>query len=110
MEPAELIATINSLLRLRQVEEGARVAAQQWQTTFDAICDGVCLLDCEGKILQCNRAMAELLNLPVGDILRRSYYSSPVNLGCPDARILDFGLGIGVPLNPNPKSLNPLIP
>jgi CheY-like chemotaxis protein len=51
VEPAELIATINSLLRLRRAEEAARVAAQQWQTTFDAICDGVCLLDREGEIL-----------------------------------------------------------
>lgn len=75
VEPAELIATINSLLRLRRAEEAARVAAQQWQTTFDAICDGVCLLDREGKILQCNRAMGELLSLPVAEILGRPYYS-----------------------------------
>ncbi len=75
VEPAELIATIHSLLRLRRAEEAARVAAQQWQTTFDAICDGICLLDRQGKILQCNRAMGELLNLPVGEILGRPYYS-----------------------------------
>lgn len=41
----ELIATVKALLRMRQAEEIATTSATQWQTTFDSISDGVCLLD-----------------------------------------------------------------
>src|SRR5262245_24633410 len=37
VEPQELIATVNALLRVRAAEESVRVAAEQWEATFDAI-------------------------------------------------------------------------
>ncbi len=40
-----------------------------WQTTFDAITDAVCLLDLDGKVLQCNKAMANLLDKSVEEII-----------------------------------------
>lgn len=60
VEPIELIATVKALLRIKQAEEIAKSVAQQWNTTFDSINDGVCLLDSEGKILQCNQATIDL--------------------------------------------------
>lgn len=68
VQPIELLATINALLRIRQAEESALKMARQWQTTFDAISDGVCLLDCEGRILRCNSAMTQLLRKPFNEI------------------------------------------
>jgi PAS domain S-box-containing protein len=69
VEPIELIATVNALLRIRRAEESALARAREWQTTFDSISDGVGLLDREGKFLRCNKAMTELLNKPLSEIV-----------------------------------------
>jgi PAS domain S-box-containing protein len=60
MEPPELIATVRALLRAHRAEGRALRAAGQWQATFDAISDGVCLLDEDGHILQTNAAFNQL--------------------------------------------------
>lgn len=74
VEPIELLATVRSLLRIRQAEELALVSAQEWQTTFDAINDSVCLLDQQGKILRCNQATVRLFGKPAQEILGRVHY------------------------------------
>ena len=68
VESRELIATVNALLRMRQAEETAISSANQWQTTFDAISDGVCLLDSQGKIVRCNQSMARILDKSTEEI------------------------------------------
>lgn len=73
VEPIELVATIRALLRIRQAEEQAVGMARHWQGTFDAIADGVCLLDQDGKVVRCNRAMAEFLEKPFSEIESRSH-------------------------------------
>jgi PAS domain S-box-containing protein/putative nucleotidyltransferase with HDIG domain len=50
-------------------EEALRLAAHKWRTTFDAIKDAVCLLDPEGRILQCNQAMINLTGKSFDTIL-----------------------------------------
>jgi PAS domain S-box-containing protein len=74
VEPIELLATVRSLLRIRQAEEMALLSAREWQTTFDAINDSVCLLDQQGKILRCNQAMLRLLGKPAQEILGHVHY------------------------------------
>src|SRR5262249_4422125 len=61
VEPGVLVAHIHALLRAQAAEEGLRQAARDWQTTFDAVPDGVCLLDPNGAVRRCNRAMAQIL-------------------------------------------------
>ncbi len=61
VEPEVLVATINSALRARRAEEASREMAREWQSTFDAINDGVAVLDLEGNIQRCNRSFARLL-------------------------------------------------
>jgi signal transduction histidine kinase len=61
VEPAVLLATIHSLLRLRRAEEGLRAASSEWQATFDAIGDGICLLGVDGTVARCNGAFAALV-------------------------------------------------
>jgi PAS domain S-box-containing protein len=61
VEPQELIATVRALLRVRQAEEDVRRSAEQWQVTFDAITDAVCIIDESGELLQCNDAADVLL-------------------------------------------------
>lgn len=53
----------------QKAEESLREFAQRWQTTFDAINDSVCILDLNGKILECNLATTRLLNKPIAEIL-----------------------------------------
>lgn len=43
-----------------------------WKSVFDALRQPVCILDPEGRILNYNRAMADLLGQPAGSILGRS--------------------------------------
>jgi PAS domain S-box-containing protein len=59
---------------LVRVNEALFNAAQQWRTTFDGISDIVCLLDREGRILRCNKAMTELLKKPFSEIIGRSHW------------------------------------
>jgi two-component system, NtrC family, sensor kinase len=65
VEPNVLIATVKSLVKLHEAESLAKLASKQWQATFDALGEGVALIDPHGRIQRCNRAMTQLL--------RRSY-------------------------------------
>ncbi|MFC1869116.1 ATP-binding protein [Thermodesulfobacteriota bacterium] len=53
----------------KQAEEALGDSVRQWHTTFDAMRDAVCILDPEGKILRCNKAMSEFLGKPFTEIL-----------------------------------------
>jgi PAS domain S-box-containing protein len=73
VEPAVLLATIHSLLRLRRAEEGLRAASRDWQATFDAISDGICLLGIDGAVARCNAAFATLLGAAPADLIGRPW-------------------------------------
>jgi signal transduction histidine kinase len=67
-DPVVLVATVRSLVRLHSAESNARRAAQQWQATFDALSEGVAIVDAKGVIQRCNRAMTSLLGKTYGEI------------------------------------------
>jgi two-component system, NtrC family, sensor kinase len=67
-DPMVLVATVKSLVRLHHAESEAKLAAKQWQATFDALSEGVAILDPSGVIQRCNRAMTELLSKSYGEI------------------------------------------
>ena len=67
-EPMELVATVRALLRARQAEDAAQLSKRQWQTTFDAISDGVLLLKSSGKVVQTNRTAEHILGQPWNEI------------------------------------------
>ena len=69
VEPLVLTSSIRALLRLRTAKQDALVAARQWQSTFDAIGDGICLLDADGKAVRCNRAVETIIGKPADQIL-----------------------------------------
>jgi PAS domain S-box-containing protein len=79
-EPLELIATVRALLRARRAEDAAHLTSRQWQTTFDAISDGVMLLDGEGKVVQVNRTLERILGRPWGELVEKDL---PALLGAP---------------------------
>jgi len=63
--------TVEDITESKQAEESLRTSAREWHTTFDAINDAVALMDSEGRILKCNKAMANLLEKPFSEIIGR---------------------------------------
>ncbi|MBP7146928.1 MAG: response regulator [Acidobacteria bacterium] len=61
VDMAVLVATVRALLRMRQAEEAAQRASDEWQATFDAISDGVALLGAAGEIRRWNRSLAAMV-------------------------------------------------
>ena len=64
-----LVATVKSLLRLKQAEAISRLSAQQWQSTVDALPEHLVLLDTENKVVRCNRAFVELIGKPFSEVI-----------------------------------------
>ena len=84
--------TVTDITKSKHAEEALRTSALEWQTTFDAINDAVALMDSEGRILKCNKAMANLLEKPLSEIIDRPCWelmhgaSEPIE-DCPLVRI-----------------------
>jgi two-component system, NtrC family, sensor kinase len=55
-----LVSTVRALLRLRTAEAEARKAAEKWQSAFDALSEGLALIDGRGSIVRWNSAFAEI--------------------------------------------------
>ncbi|HEX4459684.1 MAG TPA: histidine kinase dimerization/phospho-acceptor domain-containing protein, partial [Polyangia bacterium] len=72
-QAAELVATVRAVVRARRAERLAFGLARQWQGTFDAISDCVCLLDRNGSVQRCNRAFCELVGVAFGDVIGVSF-------------------------------------
>ena len=72
ISPDELIATVSALLRVRRAEEEAQTLARHWQQTFDAMSDGVGLLDTQGQFMRCNESFRLLLGKPKDEIIGRA--------------------------------------
>ncbi|MCJ7748837.1 MAG: PAS domain S-box protein, partial [Desulfobacterales bacterium] len=68
------IGVVQDITDRKRTEEQLLNAAQQWRITFDSISDMVCLLDMEGKILRCNKAMAGLFKKPFSEIIGRPHW------------------------------------
>jgi two-component system NtrC family sensor kinase len=64
-----LVATVKSLLRLKQAETIFRQSAQQWQSTVDALPEYLVLLDTENKVVRCNRAFVELSKKSLAELV-----------------------------------------
>jgi two-component system, NtrC family, sensor kinase len=71
VEPAVLIAQVQALIRMRRAEALSHLSASQWQTTFDALSDGLALADQNGALIRANRAFLQLLNLKDSDVQGR---------------------------------------
>jgi signal transduction histidine kinase len=64
-----LVATVKSLLRLKQAELISRQSAQQWQSTVDALPEYLVLLDTENQVVRCNRAFVELSGKTFNEVI-----------------------------------------
>ncbi|MBI5894481.1 MAG: PAS domain-containing protein, partial [Desulfobacterales bacterium] len=59
--PQQLEALRTELDRIQRREADLKEAAAQWQVTFDAIADAICVLDADHRIVRMNRAMGQLV-------------------------------------------------
>jgi len=62
ISPEELLATVSTLLRLRDAERRARAAEEDWAASFAAIPQGVCLLDGTDTIVRHNAAFSRAVS------------------------------------------------
>ena len=49
--------------------EMVRRAKEQWETAFDALSEGIAVVDDEGRVKRSNRALADLLNTPLQNVV-----------------------------------------
>jgi PAS domain S-box-containing protein len=75
VEPEVLVATIRSVLRARRAEEAAHRMAREWQATFDAIGDGLAVVDSSGRVLHANRNFASLCGAAVDELIGKPVYT-----------------------------------
>lgn len=54
-----LVATVRALLRLRVAESSARKAAEQWESTFNALSEGLAVIDSENRFVRWNDAFTK---------------------------------------------------
>ncbi|MDD5678133.1 MAG: ATP-binding protein [Kiritimatiellae bacterium] len=70
-----------------QTVERAMITAQgQWERSFDAIADYMCLLDRSGHIMRANQAMAKYFKPMYGDLIGRDYRTIFSAAGAPDTQ------------------------
>jgi len=85
VEPTVLLAQIQALLRMRRAEALSHLSSWQWQTTFDALSDGLAVADSAGILVRVNRAFLQLLNLKYSEAQ-----------GKPLARVFESKFGIAL--------------
>lgn len=71
LEDGGTIVMIADITERKRMHELLETAASEWRTTFDAISDGVCLLDQEGRIKRCNNAMMKMVGKQFSEIADR---------------------------------------
>ncbi|MEW6266700.1 MAG: PAS domain S-box protein [Thermodesulfobacteriota bacterium] len=90
--PASLVFFTDVTSR-KQAEEQIVKAKREWERTFDAVQDIICLVDSEHVIIRANQALANRLRLPIDRIVGRKCYelihnrSEPLE-HCPHAQVL----------------------
>lgn len=61
-----IIGVSRDITELKRIEQSLRAAAQEWQTTFDAVNDAIWLLDADNRIQRANQAACQLFGEVVG--------------------------------------------
>ncbi len=53
----------------KKIEEALKNSSKEWQTTFDAVSDAICLLDTDRRIMRCNLAMNEMFAVTQNELI-----------------------------------------
>ncbi len=84
---------MNDVTDSKRLEEVIRTAAHEWRKTFDAMNDAVAWIDCAGRIVRCNKALAVLAEKDYADIIGHHceevvYGTSVPAAGCPIKEVM----------------------
>jgi len=69
VDGAVLVATVQALVRTRIAEEAMRRSEAKFRAIYAQSPGGICLLDDDGRVLEANAAMLELLGRPDVDVV-----------------------------------------
>lgn len=103
VEPTVLLAQIQALMRIRRAEALSHLSSWQWQTTFDALSDGLAMADSDGILVRANRSFLQLLNLkpsqtegrPLAEIFESHFGISLEKLAASSAKDQAMELSLG---------------
>lgn len=70
------IQSLREKEKRQRAEQALRHTAKQWRTSFDAISDCVLILDADGYILQCNKAVVKLTNKSFQELIGKKYWDA----------------------------------
>lgn len=68
-ETTAILGVTRDIMERKAGERALREATTQWNSTFNAIRDAICLVDLEGRILRCNDSMAEIVGKSRDEII-----------------------------------------
>lgn len=91
-----LEALDSSVAQYKLTEEKLGASIREWHTTFDAMSDAISVIDLDGNIVRCNKALADLVGKPYSEVLGRNCHdlvhgaSEPAEQ-CPIARMWKSG-------------------
>lgn len=68
-DPALLVATVRALIRARGAEERMRRSEARFRAVYDNALSGICLIDNDGRFVDANPAMLELLQRGKADVV-----------------------------------------
>lgn len=70
-DPDLLVASLQSLIRLRRAEEGMRRSEARFRAIYAQALNGICLIDTRGSFVETNPAMLELLKREQSEVVGR---------------------------------------
>ncbi len=86
-----LLSTVSTqvavILANSRLFEMVRQAKEEWETAFNALTEGIAVLDKQGRIARGNRALARLLNMPAPALMGRPFWEEVVG-SSPDTWLL----------------------
>ncbi|MHC4539789.1 MAG: MASE3 domain-containing protein [Planctomycetota bacterium] len=91
-----ILVTATDITWRKQAEEKLRRAHDQWERTFEAVPDLICILDQTHRIIRVNKAVADRLGRAPEDLVGRHCYEvmhgteAPLN-SCPHTQLLADG-------------------
>ena len=88
-----LAVVIENARLFQRIAQGEK----DWQSTFSAIRDGIAVYDTELRIVRANPALADILDMPLDELVGRrcyeifSYCTDPASPSCPHRRAIETG-------------------